>query len=248
MRLLLLLLFLFPGSAFAIINIEDLDLSLNEDGQKGRLGIAVKGASGNTDKIGAEADGRFILRQGSHLNMVIGSISYGKSRGQRDTNKSFLHLRHRYSLVEGWSIEAFSQAQQDEFARLRLRALLGAGVRKSLRNDGLSVHLGLGSFYEHEKLRSGAAPQLSSHTWRGNAYMACHYALNARVRLQNTLYYQPDWQDFGDSRLSDAAALRIAVHESIDLRLSIDLAHDSRPPAGVKATDISYSTALEFRF
>ena len=248
MRLLLLLLFLFPTSAFAIINIEDLDLSLNEDGQKGRVGLAVKGASGNTTKIGAEADGRFILRRGPHLNMLIGSISYGKSNGRKDTNKAFVHARHRHMLNATWSLELFSQAQKDEFARLKLRALLGGGGRYSFKRDGTTIHFGLGSFYEHEKLKPGAAAVLSSNIWRANAYMAWHYAINDRVRLQNTVYYQPAWKDFGDNRISDAAALRIAINESIDLRLAIDVAHDSRPPIGVKPTDISYTTGLEFRF
>ena len=245
---LLLLLLLVPSHAWAIINIEDLDLTLNEDGQKGRIGVAVKGASGNTDKIGADADGRFILRRGPHLNMLIGSISYGKSNGRKDTNKAFVHGRHRHFLNERWSLEAFAQAQKDEFARLKLRTLFGAGVRKSYQWEKSRLHVGLGSFYEREKLKPGAAAVLSSSIWRGNAYMAWHYAFDERVRLQNTLYYQPAWKDFGDNRLSDAASLRIAINESVDLRISLDVARDSKPPTGVKSTDISYSTGLEFRF
>lgn len=245
MRKLLLLLLFIPTQTWAIVNIEDLDLSLSSDGQKGRIGFAVKGASGNTDKISGEASGRFIMRNGKHFDMLTGSFSYGRSRGIRDTNKSFLHLRHRYSLSKPWELEAFTQAQQDEFARLKLRLLIGGGVRRSYKDERLSLYFGLGSFYERESLRGGIAV---TNLWRGNFYVAGHYALNERVRFQNTIYFQPAWQDFGDQRISDAAVLRVSLTETIDIRLAIELSYDSRPPATVRSTDINYTTGLEFSF
>jgi len=236
-----------PTQALAIINAEDLDLVRNTDGVSGKFGLAAKGSSGNSDKLSGEASGHVIWKHNRHLDMLVGSFSYGRSRGVRDTNKSFAHIRHRYAWSDAWGLEGFAQAQQNEFAQLKLRTLIGGGIRWSYLQQGWDWHIGLGSFYEREQLRAAAATP-SSHLWRGNTYLALHHAFNDRVRMQNTLYYQPAWTDTADYRLLDDAALHVALTEHLDLKLIIEIAQDSRPPAGISHTDISYTTGLSFRF
>ena len=245
---LLIFLFLFfaPAQALAIINAEDLDLSINEEGLAGKLGLSINGNAGNSAKINGEASGRLLWRHGAHTEMLVGSYAYGKSRGVRDTNNAFAHFRHRYAVNEIWDLEAFAQAQQNEFARLKLRTLLGGGLRWSTQTEGWQAHIGLGSFYERESLRWSSAP--ATRLWRGNVYLALHYAINAHVRLQNTVYYQPAWKQTADFRLLDDAALSVTLSDGLDLRLSLAVAHDSRPPATIKSTDISYKTGLVYAF
>jgi putative salt-induced outer membrane protein YdiY len=165
----------------------------------------------------------------------------------RDTNRSFAHLRHRYGLDAAWDVELFGQAQQNEFALLKLRTLLGGGLRWSQQSDGLSLAIGLGSFFEREELKA-AANEPAASLWRGNSYIALYYALNERVRLQNTLYYQPAWKNPADFRLLDDVALSVSLSDRLDLKLAVEIANDSRPPATIKDTDISYKTGMELRF
>jgi len=237
-----------PTQALAIINAEDLDLSIDNNGVAGKLGFSVSGSSGNSDKMSGEGSARLIWRHGQHMEMLVGSFSYGKSRGVRDTNKSFAHFRHRYAWAKTWGVEGFAQAQQNEFSRLKLRTLIGAGGRWSYQNHGLAMHVGLGSFYEREALRAVANLAPVTRLWRGNSYLALRYAFNARLRMQNTIYYQPSWKDSTDYRLLDDAALHIALNDSLDLKLVIEIGQDSRPPAGVKNSDVSYKTGLSYRF
>ena len=247
MRILCFLLLLCaPLQAWAIINAEDLDLSIQEDGLLGKVGFSANGSSGNSDKINGEASGRLLWRHGPHTEMLVGNYAYGKSRGVRDTNKAFAHLRHRYALTPIRDAEAFAQAQQNEFAHLKLRTLLGGGLRWSQGDENVSLHLGLGAFHEWEKLSNSTLPV--SRLWRGNSYLALGYALNERVRLQNTLYYQPALKDAADYRLLDDAALSVSLTDHLALRIAIEIAKDSQPPAGIKDTDISYKTGLEFKF
>jgi len=247
MRILCFLLVLCaPLQAWAIINAEDLDLSIEEDGLLGKVGLSANGSSGNSDKINGEASARLLWRHGRHTEMLVGSYAYGKSRGLRDTNKAFAHLRHRYTLTSVWDIEAFAQAQQNEFAHLKLRTLLGGGLRWSHQDENVNLHLGLGVFHEREKLRNSTLPV--TRLWRGNSYLALGFALNKRVRIQNTVYYQPALKDAADYRLLDDAALSVGLTDHLDLRLAIEIAKDSQPPAGIKDTDISYKTGLEFKF
>ncbi|MDT8377054.1 MAG: DUF481 domain-containing protein [Mariprofundaceae bacterium] len=245
--ILIFLLLLVPHAALAIVNAEDLDLSIEEDGFAGKAGVSVSGSSGNTDKINGEGSLHLLWKHGDHTNIFSGSYGYGKSRGSRDTNKAFAHLRHRYALDHIWAVEAFVQAQQDEFAQLRLRTLYGGGLRYSREMPNYAVYLGLGSFYEQERLRA-AANTPDARLWRGNSYLAWHFAVNDRIRLQNTVYYQPAWSDTADFRVLDDAAISIALSNRLDLKLSLEVAHDSLPPAGIRQTDISYKTGLELRF
>jgi putative salt-induced outer membrane protein YdiY len=248
MRLLLIFLLLFaPHAALAIVNAEDLDLNIEEDGFVGKVGISVSGSSGNTEKINGEGSLRLLWKYGDYTNMLVGSHAYAKSSGSRNTNKSFAHLRHRYAVDRIWAVEAFAQAQQNEFAQLKLRTLYGGGLRYSRNISNHAIHLGLGSFYEQEKLRA-AANSPDTQLWRGNIYFAWRFNVNDRIRFQNTVYYQPAWKDTADFRMIDDAAISIALTKQLDLKLSLEVSHDSLPPVGIKPTDISYKTGLELRF
>ena len=248
MRLLLIFfLLLVPHAALAIVNAEDLDLNIDEDGFVGKVGLSVSGSSGNTEKINGEGSLRLLWKYGDHTNMLVGSRAYAKSSGSRNTNKAFAHLRHRYAVDQTWAVEAFTQAQQDEFAQLKLRTLYGGGLRYSRDISNHAFHLGLGSFYEQEKLRA-AANSLDTKLWRGNIYFAWRFVANDRIRFQNTVYYQPAWKDTNDFRMIDDAAISISLTEQLDLKLSLEMAHDSLPPVGIRQTDISYKTGLELRF
>lgn len=248
--ILFLLLFLLPSPAHAIVNIEDMGVGSDQQGVSGKASLAVNGSSGNSNTISGEAGGRLDWLHGRNTEIAVASYAYGKSNGARNTNKSFLHLRHRYALREGLDVEAFTQAQKDEFARLKLRTLVGGGLRLGWKAKGWRYWLGLGSFYVNETLSSTAANPLapSSHLWRGNAYATLDYRFNDHVKLHNTVYYQPAWRDTADYHILFNSGLGVSLGGSLALRLSLDLAKDSRPPAGVKSTDISYSTALDFSF
>ncbi|MDX8403908.1 MAG: DUF481 domain-containing protein [Mariprofundaceae bacterium] len=248
MRMLLVFfLLLAPHTAWAIVNAEDLNLNIEEDGFIGKAGVSVSGSSGNTDKVNGEGSLHLLWKHGEHTDMLVGSYAYGKSRGSIDTNKSFVHLRHRYALDRIWAVEAFAQAQQNEFTQLKLRTLYGGGLRYSREGSQHTIHLGLGSFYEQERLRTEAKTP-DTQLWRGNIYFAWRFVINEQIRLQNTVYYQPAWKDTTDFRVLDDAAVSIALSQHLDLKLSLEVAHDSLPPVGVKQTDISYKTGLELRF
>ena len=247
--LLLLASIILPLQARAIVNAEDLDLNIAGNGAAGKMDLSLNGSSGNSNKLGAEASGRIIWQHDRQMEMLVGSYSYGKSRSVRDTNKAFVHFRHRYGWNETWAVEGFAQAQQDEFSRLKLRTLIGGGLRYSWQKQHWAWHIGLGSFYEQEKLRNtGNNSTPATRLWRANSYLALRYKINDRIRIQNTIYYQPAWQDRADYRLLDDAAMHIALAENLDLKLVIEVTQDARPPAGIKRSDISYKTGLSFHF
>lgn len=245
-------LLLWPAVASAIINIEEIHLGTPADGFSGQINGDVAGAAGNSDKLALATAGRGQWHGGDHTLFIVGEYAYGTSQGRQDTNRAFGHLRHRWQWRPLWASEAFVQASRDSFARLRFRGLVGGGLRLTLSEgqQHATAYVGLGAFFERERLRKllGTNDPLASSLWRGNAYLTLKQRFNEQLRLLSTTFYQPAFAAFGDFRLLEEAALYVKVLDDVDIRLSLQISHDSQPPAGVKATDFIYASGIEFRF
>ncbi|MDQ6967192.1 MAG: DUF481 domain-containing protein, partial [Mariprofundaceae bacterium] len=137
-------LLLIPTQAFAIVNVEDTTLLMDGEGLTGKAALSVNGDRGNVTTNGVEMSALLRLNHGKDTEIAAMNYKYGQSRAVRNANKSYLHLRHRHALNETWALEVFTQAQQNEFANLKLRTLLGGGVRWSQKQDAWRFHLGLG--------------------------------------------------------------------------------------------------------
>jgi len=239
--------------AHAIVNTENLRLQEPEPGFSGNFAMAIAGQSGNTEKSAASVGTRLTWYHKPVTNFIVFNYDYGKTSGVRDTNKGFLHARHVRGITERRAWEAFAQAQKDEFTRLTYRGLLGGGARlvayKSA-DDRLELITGIGAFYSREKLdeRAGTTDAGIDTLVRGNFYFVVKYRLNDTVSLGSTTYYQPATSDFGDFRALEQAALHVTLSDRLDLKISLDVAHDSRPPQLVEKTDTTYRTGIEYRF
>lgn len=252
-RCLLTALFLgWAAAAHAIVNIESLRAVEPAQGYSGSLDISVNGQSGNTDKFGANAGGRLQWHGGAVTNFAILRYAYAQTSGVEDTNKLLFHARHIRQLSEVTAYEAFIQASRDKFTRLSFRGLIGGGARFTLfkKPEVKVLHLGLGAFYSRETLESaaGVTDSGSLNYWRINTYVNYLHHLNDQVSLLTTTYYQPAAGNPGDFRLLEEATLSVKMNSHLSLNVSLDVAHDSKPPQKVKQTDTIYSTGIEYRF
>jgi len=252
-RCLLTALFLgWAGAAQAIVNIESLRVGEPPPGYSGSLDISVNGQSGNTDKLGVAAGARLQWHGGDVTNFAILRYDYAQTSGVEDTNKLFFHTRHIHQLTKETAYEGFIQAERNKFTRLSFRGLIGGGVRLTLikKPDIKSLHVGLGGFYSRETLESaaGVTDNGSQSYWRINTYVNYLHHLNDQVSVLTTTYWQPATRDFGDYRLLEEATLSVKMTDDLSLNVSLDLAHDSKPPQKVKQTDTIYSTGIEYRF
>lgn len=238
--------------AHAIVNIEALQTGAPPQGYSGAVDVSADGQSGNSDKLGVNAGARLQWHGGAVTNFVILRYTYGESFGVQDTNKLFSHARHIRQVTDLTAYEGFIQAERNTFARLSFRGLIGGGARFTLAETPniKKVHLGLGGFFSRETLekRAGLTDAGSNNTWRINTYLNYVQQLNHSVRVLSTTYYQPAVDDFGDYRLLEDAALSVKMTDSLSLKVSLNLAHDSQPPQDVKKTDTTYSTGIEYSF
>jgi len=242
----------FTSVAQAIVNVENSVIGKPKAGLHTELGLSIDSASGNTNKKSAKLSLKSQYSHQQHTEYFQAEMAYGSSRGVTDTRRTFAHFRHHTQIGENTGIEGFLQASQDPFARMSLRTLIGGGMRWSLieKEQSSALYAGLGAFLENERLNQkvGTADALSSTLWRANSYMIWKLQLNEQVRFYNSVYYQPRINQFSDFRLLDQASVMVKLNDSLDIKLSLDVSHDSRPPQTVKQTDVRFSTGISASF
>lgn len=249
----LVVLLLLTSPAAAIVNTEDTRVKEPEAGFSGQFSLAVAGQSGNTEKSSTSLGGRLQWHYRPLTDFIVINHDSGKTGGVRDTNRSFVHARHIHELTPKLAWETFGQAEENEFTRLSFRGLLGGGVRREAfrSDDGKLVSTaGLGGFISREELDplAGTTDAGVDTLVRGNFYFVVKYQLNETVRLASTTYYQPATSDFRDYRALEQATLHVNLTRRLDLKISLDVAHDNRPPQLIEKTDTTYRTGIEFQF
>lgn len=244
------LLCLFAPAHASIVNIES-QRDVVEEGFSGRFHLALGGAAGNTDKLNLRTGARLEWKRDAVTDLGILEYHYGETGAVRDTNRAFGHLRRTVQYRERRAVEAFGQVERNEFTRLSFRGLAGGGLRFTLsRHEDFRAYLGLGGFAVRESLED--QPEVTDagerDFLRGNLYLSLNGNLNDYTTLYNTLYYQPALDDFPDFRLLNESGLLIQLTQQIDLRSSLQVVHQSRPPQRVERTDFTYLTGIEYRF
>jgi putative salt-induced outer membrane protein YdiY len=240
------LVFALATPAHAIVNIEDLRASVPPEGVSGRFDLSGSSQSGNSNSLHVSTGGRINWKRGDTLDFIVASYDFGETSGVRDTNQSLVHIRHVVTLNPTWAWEAFGQVEQDEFRRLNYRGLLGGGLRRTLihNDDRAAAYLGFGGFYSTEQLTGGGTENL----WRANLYLVLKHAIGKHAHFATTTYYQPALKDTSDFRMYEEAGLSVAITKTLDLTTGLMVRYDSRPPTGVRAGDISFSTGIKYRF
>jgi putative salt-induced outer membrane protein YdiY len=245
-KVLCISLLLVSTQAFAIINVESMRVQKKSDGFSGELELDSDLLSGNTDSKHASFGNRLQWDYGNKTNFIITSYSYGESSGVRDVNKGYIHLRHIEHLNQKWAWESFGQIEQNEFTRLNYRGLIGGGVRRTLHQDDdkSGMYLGLGGFYSTETLDDNTTTNLV----RSNIYFVIKRKLNDTNRFMSTTYYQPAIDGPDNFRVLEQLTYEIAINKKLNLSISLDVSHNSQPPAGVQPTDTGFHTGIKYSF
>ena len=247
------LVLLLARPALAIVNIEDMRVKDPVPGFSGQIAAAITGQSGNTDKAAASVGTRLQWHEKPVTNFVVFNYDYGKTAEVKDTNKGFLHARQIRDITDRRAWEVFAQVENNEFTRLSSRGLLGASLRLVAFKSGderLALITGLGGFYSREKLevRAGATDAGVDTLLRGNFYVVMKYQLNETVSVGSATYYQPATSDLQDFMALEQGSLHVKLTDRLNLTLSLEVAHDNRPPQLIDKTDVTYRTGIEYQF
>lgn len=249
-RLIILLLIFISHSTQAITNIENQRLNNSSLGTKGNISFTLDGEVGESDEI-TLGSAVTLIRAYEHGEwIVLLNREYSEIDDEVNTDETLLHLRHLTKHTPHWGHEIFTQYEEDLFADLSKRSLLGAGARYTLdANPELKTanHFGLGAFYEEEEYAAEILED-NEQTVRFNLYWAYRNRLAQNMIYTSTLYFQPDVTDFSDNKGLWQNAVTISVTSTISLSLTWNALHDTQGPDGKDESDFDYKSIIIYNF
>ncbi len=244
----IIVLLLSASIANAIMTIVPVELG-NKPGFSGKISASLETKRGNTEKD--EYNAGVLLQYDNNKSYVIWSDfsgSYGEASGERNTNKSYAHLRYIHTLYEKiFDWELYVQSESNEFTKIENRVLSGGGLRyKFLHNDYGRLYVGIGTFYESIHYTTDTDPYEVN--LRINSYFAYTKNFANKSSIGYVLYYQPNTEEFSDYILSHAIELNVNIYK--ELYLSFVFYHDvdEKPALGVEKVDITQKTSFIFSF
>ena len=241
------------GAAEAqIVNVQPLVAKVDREGVSGEVDASADWRSGNTDLLllSGSATGRY--RSGPHLIFALARGEYGRADGDRFASSHLEHLRYRAEVVEPLELEAFAQHDRDEFRRLSLRVVGGAGPRLHfVRWAPMDAAFGAAYLLEYEELdldgeEADAGQTQLNH--RLSLYLRVAIRFNDWLGLGYTLYAQPRFDEFEDVRVLSETELLISAKKYLSFKLSISGAADTDPPEGVEAVDVRRKASIQVSF
>jgi hypothetical protein len=234
-----------------IVNVQPLLMHDAHPGASMAFEAAADYRTGNVDLLLVSSSLIARYLRGRHLVFLLGREEFGMKTGQRFIDKDLEHLRYRLHAAGLLDVETFAQHDRDEFRRLALRVLWGAGPRLRVPSPR-NVEAAVAAAYmiEYEELRAGTEPDAGQTTLshRLSTYATVWVQAGAHLKLGHTVYVQPRWDRFSDVRVLSETESLIAVGGHVALKVSLMLTFDSQPPVGVKPLDVGTRTSLQVSF
>ena len=244
----LLLPFFCSRAPAQIVNIEDKRVSYDSSGWYGTLDlggqltrnqntvVTLNGAL-RLDRVGRRSE-----------QLLLADYRLVQVSGQNALNTGFGHYRYGYDLGPDWRWETFGQLQYNEQIRLRLRALLGSGLRRRLLEREFSrAYLGTLLMYEYDEVAAG---QFIYQDLRLSAYLTGTVRLLPGLQLSNTTYYQPVLF-LGEARLSSVTGVELSVSRRLSATSTYSITRDARLArelTDVPVTTYFWKNGLRWRF
>lgn len=234
----------FSCNSLAIDETESLRQRSKSLPQFSNISLDLSGKRGNSDTEQFAIGVYHSRRHQQHFGFIKASREYATSNGVESANNAFLHLRYNYYVEQDSALEFFLQSNKNDFRSLESRELFGSSYRFELNNK---QSVGLGLFHEEEKyLLTESSESRSQNRW--SVYWVYAGDINDNFSISNTLYYQPNVENFDDWRCFYQAGLRSKLTDHLYMKFSLLLEHDSQPVLDVEKTDIRYQAGFEFEF
>jgi hypothetical protein len=233
------------------LNIEKERIERGANGFSGEGDLRLAFRQGNTNLLDLGSRARLTFRRNRHTVFALADLRFaaktlardgGQTSGLADRDARYLqryigHLRHTIRLSQSWAVEAFVQAESDEFALLRLRTLLGGGPRWTLIDSPrMFATLGTSYMLEREALDSSyfvdqPSGDRATTIWhRSSSYLNLTYKVDERLEVRATTYVQLRFDDPSDWRLLQDFSLSLPIRAWLALKIALGVRFDSAPP------------------
>ena len=230
-----------------IVNIED-KRKLNADtiAWLGQVGLQYSLVQ-NGDMVSQfKFNARFDRLYNRHLIFSISNYNLVNVAGEKFINDGFQHFRYNYRFKKGWTYEVFAQAQYNERIHLKLRILLGTGVRFLLfKKENYRAYIGSLYMYEYDE---ETEPLVQHRDNRLSNYLSFELHPTSYLTIASTSYYQPLLKDFKDMRISSKTSLNFNITKQLFFTSSFNFTHDTRVPKGIPNTIYSVTNGIKWGF
>lgn len=235
-----------------IVNVQSLLNTEARDGWSGAFVGAVDWRTGTTKLLLVSAAPVTRYRDGDHLVLAIAKGELGRSAGATIVAKTFEHLRYRYRATKTVTTEAFAQHAYDQFRRLELRTVLGAGPKFDIINqERHRLALGVAYMLEYERISDDAMTAdagAKGFAHRASTYLTGGIDAKDDLRLVATVYAQPSLTNARDLRVLGEAEMAVALSKAFSIKTTFALAWDNRSPEGVEPLETALKSAVSVEF
>jgi hypothetical protein len=239
-------------SAFSQVNTEKMRKENITNGWYNSFGVEFALKKGNEEYGRIRSNFRTDIVYKNKMVFLVGNIEYKEGNDQIITNKGFLHLRGVFSQNSFWDIEAFTQAEYNEFIDMKERYLGGAGVRiepvniyyGKNRDSFLKIHFGSAMMLEYENQASADSSYIFR-LIRNTSNINIHWKINEILSLTEIAYFQPDIMNFSDHRILNDLSLNFKVFEILSFFVRMNFRYDSKPFADIENYDIEITNGIQ---
>lgn len=248
--LILLVTWAVSSSGWAIVNIENLRMDESKIGFSTSTTVSANGKRGNTkeDKYALNGGFQWVNHDRQRRNLLLFSAKQDQANGDTYSEAYFFHLRHTEQLTDDWAWESFVQHQSEPLNKKALRQLVGMNARVRLETLMLHGFGGIGIMYEDRSVQPAGSSVIELDAVRLNLYLTSKYALTENTNWAISLYAQPNVEEADDIRSIAATGITTRINSLFAFTFDVSYSHDSRPLAGQKQTDWTYSTGINLRF
>ena len=209
--------------------------------------------SSSTDSIANEvSENHSDPNQFIHRFRILGSYDLQETNDEKVKNVSYLHTRWTEMQSRFWGYETFMQNEFNEFKRINNRLLLGIGLRFDVyRTLKTGFWFGTGYMYERKELDVDDFPDEeeteSSNRWAN--YMTIIKRMDEnRLVFQNTLYYQPDFEESDDYEVFNNMNVSYKINKHVSVGMQMLYQYDSQPPTSIEKTDRNVKSFISVSF
>ena len=219
------LLFMFCGTLTTnaqVINVEDIILRLKDSVNFSgfiNANFSISQASNRVLVFHNDAQVEKLLVK--HFFLGIGSYNLISSDNNNFVNDNSLHLRYNYEFHHRFYGELFFQTQNSPFATITNRDLVGLGIRIKVQHGKIfRLYTGI-SFISEKNIFLGDS--VYHYYNRISSYMSYNWLINSNLRLVQTIYYQPSFDNISNYRVSTKASFLAIINQHFSFNSSFIL-------------------------
>lgn len=210
------------------------------------LGLALNASGGNEDlAVFSSSFGLTHLQKDAFELGLSGVVRYGRSRGEEVAQNTRAGINFDFRPQARWTPFLFATGESDPFRKLDLRFNGGAGVKRTFwRDDWSEVSLSGAALYSHEATDPAPGVDLVERTARWSWRVRGRREIGERSRVEQVVFYQPEWTHGGDYLLESLSSLRVGLTRAVTVDIRFRYDRDSTPAPEVAPDDWSLTTGI----